>query len=255
MAAHIVLALDTASEVTSVALVGADQVVEESHFDPRGHAEVVIPLVRAVLTRSGITRPEIIACGVGPGPYTGLRVGIATARALALSWSVPLVGVCSLDGVAWLAQAVGVAGPLGVAMDARRREVYWATYDQLGERTGGPGVCRPSELQVSAADLHWIGSGTSALPPQLQTIEPSAWGQRGLPGVAGAIGRRVQQELPSGLADADGFRQGGHTYGAQTWLAEHGADSGATARGLLGQVILAPEPLYLRRPDAVAMRV
>ncbi|MFM8350620.1 MAG: tRNA (adenosine(37)-N6)-threonylcarbamoyltransferase complex dimerization subunit type 1 TsaB, partial [Actinomycetales bacterium] len=103
MAVPVVLALDTASAVTSVALVSAGTVVEQSHADPRGHAEVVIPLVRAVLTKSATTLPEIIACGVGPGPYTGLRVGIATARALALSWSVPLVGVCSLDAVAWAA--------------------------------------------------------------------------------------------------------------------------------------------------------
>jgi tRNA threonylcarbamoyl adenosine modification protein YeaZ len=249
MAVPVVLALDTASAVTSVALVGAGTVVEQSHADPRGHAEVVIPLVRAVLTKSATTRPEIMACGVGPGPYTGLRVGIATARALALSWSVPLVGVCSLDAVAWAARASGVAGPLGVAMDARRREIYWATYDQFGQRTDGPGVCRPSELQASAVDLHWVGSGTSALPPPLHIVEPPLWGPSGLPGLAGAIAQRVQQELLPGFVEAGAFR-----HAAGSWLADHGADSGATARGLMGQVILAPEPLYLRRPDAVAMR-
>lgn len=256
MAALQVLAVDTASAMTAVALVGDGVVAEEAHFDPRGHAEVLIPLVRSVLATAGITRPDVIACGVGPGPYTGLRVGIATARALSLSWSIPIVGVCSLDAVAWAAQAGGASGPVGVVMDARRREVYWATFDASGLRTGGPGVCRPSELPEQAPGLCWVGSGIGGLSPRLHPIEPPPWGPVGLPGLAGSMGLRVQRELSTGVGSAlepasvnSEVRQQ-----RQSWLADHGSDSGATAHALIDEVILPPEPLYLRRPDAAVSR-
>ena len=256
----VILALDTASAQSVVAVVGAGFTIEQSHVDARGHAEVLIPLVRAVIAEAGITRPEVVACGVGPGPYTGLRVGIATARALALSWSVPVVGVCSLDAVAWAGQSWAIqsaiaAGPFGVAMDARRREIYWATYDEFGQRTGGPGVCSPGELPADAADLNWIGSAVAALPAQFRVLQPQPWGELGLRGIAGAIGRRMQHELLTGnLLTGNLLTENLPTDLAPTGpLADHGTDSGATAQGISGRVILAAEPLYLRRPDAVAM--
>jgi tRNA threonylcarbamoyl adenosine modification protein YeaZ len=76
--------------------------------------------------------------GLGPGPFTGLRVGIVTALTLADARGLPVVGVCSLD-------AVG-SGARTVVTDARRKEVYWAAYDAEERRTDGPGVVRPEEL-------------------------------------------------------------------------------------------------------------
>lgn len=263
MQAPIVLALDTSSALTSVAVTSDRIVSEQSHVDARGHAEVLIPMVRTVIAAAGIAHPHVIACGVGPGPYTGLRVGIATARALALSWSIPVVGVCSLDAVAWAVLASEAQEQLGVAMDARRREIYWATYDSTGERTAGPGVCRPNDLpthnvnNVHDLEVTWVGSGVGGLSAESRVLEPQPWTSLGLPGLAGAMGLRVHSALnalKSGASLIDGIESGsaGPSFKSHAWLADHGSDSGATAQALAGQVLLRPEPLYLRLPDAVA---
>ena len=83
--------------------------------------------------------------GVGPGPFTGLRVGLVTAASLSQALGVPAYGVCSLDGI-----GLRTAGAVVVATDARRREVYWATYLD-GRRTAGPGVDRPAAIDLSRA--------------------------------------------------------------------------------------------------------
>jgi len=270
--APIVLALDTSSALTSVAITSDRIVSEQSHVDARGHAEVLIPMVRTVIAAAGIAHPHVIACGVGPGPYTGLRVGIATAQALALSWSIPVVGVCSLDAVAWAVLATGEQEQLGVAMDARRREIYWATYNSTGERTAGPGVCRPNDLpihnvnNVHNLNLTWVGSGVAGLSAESRVLEPQPWSPLGLPGLAGAMGLRVHSALSAlsalrapkalspGASLIDGVESGsaGPSFESHAWLADHGSDSGATAQALAGRVLLRPEPLYLRRPDAIA---
>src|SRR5690348_5025890 len=81
---------------------------------------------------------DAVVTGLGPGPFPGLRVGVVTAAALGDARGLPVVGVCSLD-------AVG-SGARTVVTDARRKEVYWATYDAEGVRVDGPGVVRPEEL-------------------------------------------------------------------------------------------------------------
>src|SRR4051794_8784294 len=83
---------------------------------------------------------DAVVTGLGPGPFTGLRVGVVTAATLADARRLPVVGVCSLD-------AVG-SGARTVVTDARRKEVYWAVYDGSGERVEGPGVARPEDLAV-----------------------------------------------------------------------------------------------------------
>ena len=103
-----------------------------------------------------------IAVGVGPGPFTGLRVGLVTARTLALALEVPVYGVCTLDVLA--AQAVdegAVDGPFLVATDARRKEVYWASYDGQGVRLDGPHVAKPADV---ATDRPVVGAGALLYP-------------------------------------------------------------------------------------------
>ena len=99
-------------------------------------------IVREALAGAGVALADVAAvvAGLGPGPFTGLRVGVVTAAALADARGIPAVGVCSLD-------AVG-SGERTVVTDARRREVYWAAYDAAGTRTGGPDVVRPEDARL-----------------------------------------------------------------------------------------------------------
>ncbi len=144
----LVLALDTATPTLVVGLArwsperGAEVLVERAVPSGNRHAELLTPTVRAVLADAGHTVPDLAAVvtGLGPGPFTGLRVGVVTAAAIGDARGLPVVGVCSLD-------AIG-SGARTVVTDARRKEVYWAGYDASGARTAGPGVVRPEELEV-----------------------------------------------------------------------------------------------------------
>jgi len=139
----VLLAIDT-SAGTSVAVVDRDAGVlaEESSADTRSHAELVGTLIAAVLERSGIAPARLsgVAVGMGPGPFTGLRVGIAAGRAFAAGIGRPTVPLVSHDAVAF-----GESGPLVVVTDARRREYAWSAYgepDELGlpVRLAGPAL-------------------------------------------------------------------------------------------------------------------
>ena len=150
------LAIDT-SAGTSVAVVDRDTGIlsEHSESDTRRHAEVIGTLIRRALAGAGVTVTDLsgVAVGMGPGPFTGLRVGIAAARAFALGIGRPVVPVVSHDGVAF-----GHTGPVLVVTDARRREVYWSAYSGtdvagLPVRTAGPGLCAPDRLAVDVPDF------------------------------------------------------------------------------------------------------
>jgi tRNA threonylcarbamoyl adenosine modification protein YeaZ len=143
----LVLALDTSTAAISAAVVevGAHDVHTRSSrevVNPRGHGELLTPTIDAVLAEAGATARDLsaVVAGVGPGPYTGLRVGLVTAAALADALDIPAYGVCSLDGI--------TGAPL-VVTDARRKEVYWARYDADGERIEGPFVDRPDDVPNS----------------------------------------------------------------------------------------------------------
>jgi tRNA threonylcarbamoyl adenosine modification protein YeaZ len=145
----VLLAIDT-SAGTSVAVVDRDLGVlaEFSEDDTRRHAEVIGDLIAAALRESGVAIADLsgVAVGMGPGPFTGLRVGIAAARAFAFGASKPVVRVVSHDAIAF-----GTTEPLLVVTDARRREVYWSAYsgsdaEVLPVRVAGPGLTRPDEL-------------------------------------------------------------------------------------------------------------
>ena len=150
------LAIDT-SAGTSVAVVDRDAGIlsEHSESDTRRHAEVIGTLIRRALADAGVQVTDLsgVAVGMGPGPFTGLRVGIAAARAFALGIGRPVVPVVSHDGVAF-----GRTEPVLVVTDARRREVYWSAYsgtDAVGLpiRTAGPGLCAPDRLATDVPDF------------------------------------------------------------------------------------------------------
>jgi tRNA threonylcarbamoyl adenosine modification protein YeaZ len=136
----LVLGFDTATPAVSVALHDGEQVVSEAFaLDARRHGELLTPMIAKVMADAGASRADLggVAVGVGPGPYTGLRVGVVTARVLGAVLGVPVHGVCSLDVIA----ASAAAGTeFLVATDARRGEVYWARYDAAGGRLEGPAV-------------------------------------------------------------------------------------------------------------------
>jgi tRNA threonylcarbamoyl adenosine modification protein YeaZ len=170
------------------------------------HGEQLAPLIDRALSGAGLVRQDLtaIAVGVGPGPFTGLRVGLVTARTLAFVLDLPVYGVCSLDVLA--VEAVdthAVIGEFAVATDARRKEVYLATYDEEGNRLTGPVVDRPAAL---ADEGQVVGEGALLYPEHFPT----------------PVGPR----RPSA-----------------GWLARTISGERAELRD--------PEPLYLRRPDAV----
>jgi tRNA threonylcarbamoyl adenosine modification protein YeaZ len=142
----LVLALDTATPTLVVGLArwaaGTDVEVlaERGVASGNRHAEVLTPAIRGVLAEAGVGMADLAAVvtGLGPGPFTGLRVGVVTAAALADARGLPVFGVCSLD-------AIG-SGARTVVTDARRKELYWAAYSADGRRTDGPGVDRPDDV-------------------------------------------------------------------------------------------------------------
>ncbi len=148
------LAIDT-SAGTSVAVVDRDGgiLAEAGETDTMRHAEVIGELIRSALDASGASVSALsgVAAGMGPGPFTGLRVGIAAATAFAFGAGRPLVPVVSHDAVAYERYLAGHSGPLLVVTDARRRERYWTAYsgaDQHGlpVRFDGPGLDKPDHL-------------------------------------------------------------------------------------------------------------
>lgn len=166
----LVLALDTSSPAVSVALVdlepgpegeGAARVgwgrsATWQQVDPRRHGELLATGVAAVLAdlRVAPTSVDAVVAGVGPGPFTGLRVGIVTGLAMADALGVPVYGCCSLDAVgAWDDEP----GRRLVVMDARRREVYWAEYDEQGARVAGPAVATPAAVAEMLRETGWTG--------------------------------------------------------------------------------------------------
>ncbi|WP_341231304.1 tRNA (adenosine(37)-N6)-threonylcarbamoyltransferase complex dimerization subunit type 1 TsaB [Nocardioides salarius] len=159
------LTFDTATPRVAVALHdGSDVVAELEAERAMKHGEQLAPLVDAVMRQVGVVRQDLtaIGVGVGPGPFTGLRVGLVTARTLAFVLEIPVYGVCTLDVLAVEAVDTGaVDRDFVVATDARRKEVYLASYDADGTRLDGPVVDKPAEL---ATDVPVVGEGALLYP-------------------------------------------------------------------------------------------
>ena len=162
----LLLALDTSTSAITVALHdGARVRAEATTLDARAHGERLAPGIREVLEAAGATPGELthVVCGLGPGPFTGLRVGIVTARVLALVTGAALHGVCSLDALA----AAGPEGEVLVATDARRKEVYWARYAVSPgsvRALSAPAVTKPAELAPQVRALPTVGRGPVLYP-------------------------------------------------------------------------------------------
>ncbi|QDZ14931.1 tRNA (adenosine(37)-N6)-threonylcarbamoyltransferase complex dimerization subunit type 1 TsaB [Humibacter ginsenosidimutans] len=148
------LAIDT-SAGTSVAVVDRDAGVlsELTTADTMRHAEVIGGMIRDALAQASVPPARLsgVVAGMGPGPFTGLRVGIAAAKAFAIGAGKPLVPVVSHDAVALERYGAGHVGPLLIVTDARRRELYWSEYGGVDEhgiplRTGGPGLSKPDDV-------------------------------------------------------------------------------------------------------------
>ncbi|AZM54934.1 tRNA (adenosine(37)-N6)-threonylcarbamoyltransferase complex dimerization subunit type 1 TsaB [Streptomyces sp. WAC 01529] len=161
----LLLALDTATPAVTVALHdGSSVVAQSSQVDARRHGELLLPAVDRVLADAGLRLDAVTAvvAGVGPGPYTGLRVGLMTADTFGLALGVPVHGICTLDGLAY---ASGIeSGPFVVATDARRKEVYWARYDDVRTRASEPAVDRPADIAAEVAGLPAVGAGALLYP-------------------------------------------------------------------------------------------
>ncbi|HEX9623722.1 MAG TPA: tRNA (adenosine(37)-N6)-threonylcarbamoyltransferase complex dimerization subunit type 1 TsaB [Streptosporangiaceae bacterium] len=230
----LILAFDTATPAVTVALHDGNRVLaQESAVDSRRHGELLAPAITKALAVAQATIADIttVAVGIGPGPYTGLRAGLVTARVFGAALDIEVDGVCTLDIIA--AQASGAAvlargdtllaggrprtpdGPeppaagreFLVATDARRREVYWARYSPDATRLEGPHVGLPAELPEG---YPIAGEGPllySAGNPRSDVIEPRY--------PAGAVLAQLSADrITAGLPPGDA------------------------------------EPLYLRRPDA-----
>ncbi|MFE3222610.1 tRNA (adenosine(37)-N6)-threonylcarbamoyltransferase complex dimerization subunit type 1 TsaB [Nocardia sp. NPDC059228] len=226
----LILAVDTATPAVTAGLVELEPAQPGSNapqittitakvtVDARAHNEVLTPQILACLAESGRSRADIAAvvAGVGPGPFTGLRVGMATAAAFGDALGVPVYGVCSLDAIAadtesYLRESADPIELL-VVTDARRREVYWARYrtaagGRILTRSEGPEVSKPADLDQAAATV--IAGSASHVDYFDLPVLP------------------VETPSPAGLVRC-------------------------AAAEILAGVVPAPlVPLYLRRPDAV----
>ncbi|MGK5529172.1 tRNA (adenosine(37)-N6)-threonylcarbamoyltransferase complex dimerization subunit type 1 TsaB [Streptomyces sp. URMC 129] len=205
----LLLAMDTATPAVTVAVHdGAEVLASSDEVDARRHGELLLPAVDRVLAAASRSLDEVTAVvvGTGPGPYTGLRVGLATAAALGAARAIPVHGLCSLDSIAW---AAGLDEPFVVATDARRREVYWARYADARTRTGGPAVDRPDEIADRVAGLPAVGAGArlyAAAFPRLRADLPEHASAAALAALAAerlAAGEALPEPRPEYLRRPD----------------------------------------------------
>jgi tRNA threonylcarbamoyladenosine biosynthesis protein TsaB len=186
----VLLAFDTATSAVTVAVADGDRgLASVTTVDARRHGELLAPAIVAVLSEAGVDRRELtaIAVGVGPGPFTGLRVGLVTARTLGAVLAVPVLGVCTHDH---LALASGLSGTFRVVTDARRKEVHWSEYEAgpAGgpRRVDGPHVERPATAawtgpavgQGSWVYPEWFPDGRDPQYPSAGAL--ATWVARGL---------------------------------------------------------------------------
>jgi tRNA threonylcarbamoyl adenosine modification protein YeaZ len=164
----LVLAIDTSTPaVTAGVVADGGLLAERVSIDARAHAERITPNVVAALADAGRSMADLdaVVVGCGPGPFTGLRVGMATASAYGHALGIPVYGVCSLDAIGGQTR-----GEVLVVTDARRREIYWARYRD-GVRIEGPAVSAPADVDPGPAQSV-AGSPDHAAQFGLPCVEP-----------------------------------------------------------------------------------
>jgi len=220
------MVVDSSTPAVTAALVrvGDDAVTllaERVTVDARAHGELLAPQVAAVLAEGEAAVGDLTAvvAGLGPGPFTGLRAGMVTAAALGHALNIPVYGVCSLDGIGF-----GMPGRVLVATDARRKEIYWATYAD-GVRIQGPEVAKPDAVAAAFG------------------LTPGDTAGEGIDGVA-LVGAGDGAEKYAAVL---GLPVAGPRYPSALALAALAAER--VRAKAPGETLT---PLYLRRPDAVA---
>jgi tRNA threonylcarbamoyladenosine biosynthesis protein TsaB len=224
------LALDTATEACSAALLIGDEIIERSEFAPRRHAELILPMIELLLGEAGISRRQIdaIAVGRGPGAFTGVRLAISVAQGLALGLDVPVVPVSSLAALAQDAPA-DIVAPILAVIDARMGEVYAGTF-----RRGADGLVAPIGPES-------VGAASRLLLPQLAALREPQWSIVG----SGwdAYRDALSAHLPAPPIFADGAR-----FPQARAIVRLAAPQLAAGRGVAAEFAL---PVYLR--DKVAL--
>lgn len=212
----IVLAIDTVANLCAACVwdTHAGRELGRCVRDPgKGHAEHLMGVIAEALSAAGATYADLgaVAVAVGPGSFTGIRVGVAAARGLALALAIPSTGVTSLDALAEEARNVHPGRPVLAAIDARRDELYVASYDAAGSRLQGPIVTRLPEAAAMAGQQKWVLTGSAARM------------------IARAAGARFDIAGEAATADIAAYAR---------LAARHGFAGGK------------PRPLYLREADA-----
>jgi tRNA threonylcarbamoyladenosine biosynthesis protein TsaB len=221
------LAIETATEACSVALLHGDVLLHRFEIAPRRHAELVLPWAEALLAEAGLMRSQLdaIAVGIGPGAFTGVRLAVALGQGLALALDRPLIGIGTLQVLAAGAHGAQPGDSLFASIDARMGEVYAATFrmdrDGLPIAVDAPRLGAPSTIDLPHVAQGWaLGTGLAASE--------------------GALGDRLRAEgwrlAPAALPAADGLAR----------LAAR-----AFAQGEYPSAPEAVQPLYLR--DKVAL--
>lgn len=217
-----ILGMDSATGACSAALCSDGAVVARRFAAmDRGQSEVMIPMVQAVLDEAGVTFGRLDGLGVtvGPGAFTGLRIGLAAARGIALASGLPLVGVTSFEAVAHGVPSAERSGcPLLVALESRREDVFVQSFDSELNPLDEPRAVRPADLDLPEGP--WLVAGDAAAR------------------LAAALGAR-DGGMPAGLRMAAGPGLPDAAHVARL----------VALRGLAGAGAGPPQPLYIRPPD------
>lgn len=215
-----VLALDAAGGACSAALLHDGFVVARRWAAmSRGHAEVLMPMVEAVVSDYGYGRVDLICVGTGPGGYTGLRIALAAARGLALATGLPILGVSNFDIHHYWVRRTCLDSPVAVILETRRADFYLQIYDEGGVLSGKPCVLPLHDLEVRLA----------ALPASVVVAGDAVDRYSDASDAMDVVRERMMFQH----ADAGGL-----------------AELGAARYGLASAV--PPQPLYLRPPDVSA---
>jgi tRNA threonylcarbamoyladenosine biosynthesis protein TsaB len=228
-----ILALDSATAACSAAVWSGDGIAAH-RFEPmaRGHAEHLMPMVRDVMAESGLSFHDLdcIATTTGPGGFTGLRIGLAAARALAMAAKLPIAGYTTLEIVARSPQGQAAPHPRLVVLDAKRSDFYFQLFLPDGAALSEPATAKPAAIAAALASqgpMTICGDGANAVYEELK-----------------ACGVQIQRSTGPDAPDAAVLAQIAH------------GDIDGDIDGDINFEFASrpPEPVYLRPPDAALPR-